>query len=158
MDMAQVEAKENYDFISKLTIIISFALIIFSIYAVSVFLKSILRMHLEKIKMNLGTFLAFGIEPTALKNIYLFLMLRFIVISIIIALALSWITGTLGGMRLIFAFLKLGVEPGENYFQLWSYLTLVSIVLIALVSLYSLSKLLKNLLSKTPGSLIYNRD
>lgn len=158
MDIAQVEAKENYDFISKLTIIISFVLIIFSIYAVSAFLKSVLSMHLEKIKMNLGTFLAFGIEPKVLKNIYLFLMLRFIVISLTISLALAWITGLIGGMRLIFIILRLSVEAGENYFRLWSLLTLISITLIASVSFYSLNVLLNKLLSKTPGSLIYNRD
>ena len=158
IDIAQVEAKENYDFISKLTIIISFVLIIFSIYAVSVFLRSVLRMHLEKIKMNLGTFLAFGIEPATLKNIYLLLMLRFIIISLVIALALSWIAGTMGGMRFVFAILQLGVEEGEKYFQLWSYLTLFSIILIASVSFYSLNGLLKKILSKPPGILIYNRD
>lgn len=158
MDIAQVEAKEHFDFISKLTRIISLALIIFSVYAVSLFLKSVMRMHFEKIKMNLGTFLAFGIGHNVLKKTYMSLMMRFVVIALLVSLLLAYILGSLGVIRLMIFVFNMNLEPGENYFIFWNFFTLFSVVLIFLSSTYSLNRILNKYLSKPPGKLIYNRE
>ncbi len=157
MDIAQVEAKENYDFISSLTQIISFVLIIFSVYAAGLFLRSVLRMHLEKIKMNLGTFLAFGLQYETIRQIYLSISYRFVVTALLVALTSSFVIGNIGGIRLVFWLFSTGLEQGETYFRQFNYLTIVSVVMILAYTYYIVNHALKNQLTKTPGDLIYER-
>lgn len=157
MDIAQVEAKENYDFISKLTIIISFVLIVFSVYAAGLFLKSVLRMHLEKIKMNLGTFLAFGLQYKTIQRTYLEITFRFVLTALVAGLLTSFIIGEAGGIRMVFRILDAGLEPGETYFEQFNYLTALSAAMILIYSYYIVKNALKNQLTKTPGDLIYER-
>ena len=157
MDMAQVETRENYYFISRLTNIISLTLIVFSIMSISLFIMNLLKNHLEKIKMNIGTFKAFGIDNTSLEKIYLSIVYIFVVAAMVISLLISSMIGQLGGVRLLLLILNSSVEKGELYFDLFSYWTLISIVLVMGTSYISLKRITGKIFNQTPGDLIYGR-
>jgi hypothetical protein len=157
MDMAQVETRENYYFISRLTNIISLTLIIFSILSISLFIMNLLKNHLEKIKMNIGTFKAFGIDNASLEKIYLSIVYIFVIAAMFIALLLSSFIGQIGGVRLLLAVLNSSVEKGELYFDLFSYWTIISIVLVLITSFIALKKITGKIFNQTPGDLIYGR-
>lgn len=157
IDMAQTEAKENYDFVSKLTRISSLILLFFSIYTISIFLSNTLRMHIERISMNLGTLMAFGIDNSDLKHIYLNISLRFVGISMLTGLITAFIFGHLGGVKLILIILQSGLETNNSYFSLnnfWTFFTLFSTLL---SSIFTVIFTLKKMLSHSPGDLVYQR-
>jgi ABC-type antimicrobial peptide transport system permease subunit len=158
IDMAQVEAKENYAFVTKLTIYISISLLVFSVISITLFLSNVLRNHLEKIKMNIGTFKAFGMETSLLKKIYLSICGLFIALSITISLLLSWILGDLIGIRLGLIIKVLNLEPNQSYFELLNYKTPLAILLIFVISLIVMNWTMNKIFRCNPGDLIYDRN
>ena len=158
IDMAQIEAKKNYDFVSKLTIIIIVFLIVLSVTSIILFLTNILILHLEKIKKNIGTFKAFGLTNRILKIIYIRLSLEFALISIIISFIASLIIGYSGGLRLFLVLFGAKLEKGASYFNLFNNIhVLIAVFLIFSFSSIAIYTNLNRLLNKTPGDLIYNR-
>jgi hypothetical protein len=165
LDMAQVQTVENYSFISNLTNIISLTLIVFSILSICLFISSLLKNHLERMKMNIGTFKAFGLDNKALAQIYVAIIFMFIFSAMALAILLSWIYGNLGGVRFLFFLTGREVEANENYFELvkpWSDHSLIgwsafSVIFIFLTSYVVLKYITGKIFSKTPGDLIYDR-
>jgi len=157
IDMAQIEALENYNFITKLTRIISLILIGFSILSICMFISNILKKHLEKIKMNIGTFKAFGIKNKSLGKIYITIIFLFVALSMFISIFLAGIIGYLGGIRLVLNLIRSNIEENQNYFELLNYWTLISVLSVLLISFFVLRHTTYKILSKTPGDLIYDR-
>ena len=154
IDSGAIKEKKNFLYMSNMTYLITFLLIVFAVLSISLFISNILRSHLSKVKMNIGTYKAFGLSDNESKNIYLSIMLRFIVISLIgafvIAFALSfvlniWLTG----------YFK--VEGHDKYFALFESKTYGFIALIITITLIVSYVNINKILSKTPGDLIYNR-
>ena len=154
LDTAKVKDKKNFLYLMNITLIITFLLIVFAVLSISLFISNLLRNHLNKIKMNLGTYKAFGLSNKEVTKIYLTIMLRFIFSGIFSALLLSWILGII-----INSFFKarFNLEELTNYFILidisTGLLLLFIIAITVLVSYFNINKIL----SKTPGDLIYNR-
>lgn len=157
IDMSLIEAKENYNFISRLTRIISVILIAFSIFSLSLFISNVFVRHVEKIGMNLGTFKAFGLDNKVLKKIYLLLMFVLLLSAIIISLILAWILGELGIINLILSILDYKLENNQDFFNLGSYWTLLFVVIILTALFVFLNRITNTQLRKTPGDLIYGR-
>ncbi|MEI6885292.1 MAG: hypothetical protein WCO02_12440 [Bacteroidota bacterium] len=157
MDMAQVEALKNYNFVSKLTKIISLILIAFSILSICLFVSNLLRNHLQKIKMNIGTFNAFGIDPKILERVYLSIVLSVIACAMISGLVIAWLIGGLGGIRGILYLLNSTLEEGQDYFELINYWTLVSVLSVLVIGYISLKYTAHRIFRQTPGDLIYDR-
>lgn len=158
IDIAQVEEKENYSFITQLTKIISLILIGFSILSICLFLSNLLRNHLEVIRMNIGTFKAFGLDTVTLQKIYLKVIYSVVLSAMAIAIFAGWLFGKIGGMRFFLKmFGSINLEQGEDYFQLFDFWTLLCIVLILLISFIVLNFTARRILRKSPGDLIYNR-
>jgi hypothetical protein len=157
VDMAQVAAKENYNFVTKLTRIISLILIGFSILSICLFLANLLRNHLEKIRMNIGTFKAFGLPIHVLQKIYIQAIFTVILVAMFFSLLVGWLFGVTGGMRGILFLFKAPLESGQHYFQLLHFWTLLCVVLILGVSLLVLYLTALRIFRKTPGDLIYGR-
>ena len=158
IDMADIETRKNYNFISNLTGIISLILILFSIMSICLFISNVLRLHLQKIKMNIGTFSAFGINPKMLDRIYRLIMLSFIVLSMATGYLSAAVFGYFGGIRKILRFLHCNLEPHRNYFELsslWTFLTIIFVILLSIISLKITSN---KIFYQTPGDLIYDRD
>lgn len=158
IDIAQIEAKENYNYVSKLTLIISFILIIFSVLVISMFVSNILSRHLDKIKTNIGTFKAFGLGNKALLNIYFTLTLRFIILAMSIAFLISLIFGSLGGVKIGLSIVNATIESNETYFHLFNMWLLSSTTLVLIVSMIVIYFTANSILKRSPGDLIYNRQ
>lgn len=157
VDMAQIESRENYNFISRLTGIISLVLIGFSILSILLFISYLLKRHLESIKRNLGTFKAFGISNKELTNIYVKIVLSILAIAAVAALAFSAVFGYLGGMRVLLFLFGARIEPGI-YFSLMSYYLLVALLALFGFALLVLRNISGTILNNTPGDLIYERE
>ncbi len=157
IDMAQIESRENYNFISRLTGIISLVLIGFSVVSILLFMAYLLKRHLESISRNLGTFKAFGLSDNILINIYVQIVLFILGCATIIGLILSAMFGYAGGMRLILFLFGAKMETGI-YFSLASYYLLLALTLLILFSVITLRAITRKILSNTPGDLIYERE
>ncbi|MCD4745504.1 MAG: hypothetical protein K8R58_04330 [Bacteroidales bacterium] len=158
VDMSQIESRENYNFITKLTRILSFLLIFFSILSICMLVSNILTRHLEKIHMNIGTFKAFGINNLTLQKIYIIIIYVFVFVSIIISLFLSWIFGLINGCRILLKFSVLDLEANQTYYNLFDMWTFGSIAAIFIVGFFISYRSANKILKKTPGDLIYSRE
>jgi hypothetical protein len=157
IDMAQVESLENYNFVTKLTRIICIILMIFSILSICLFISNLLKNHLEKIKMNIGTFLAFGINDQSLERIYLSIIYLVLIISMLIGLATAWLIGYLGTIRYILLALNIKLEENETYFQQFTEWTFVLIGFVLIISYLVIKKITNRIFKQTPGDLLYDR-
>ncbi len=146
ISMDQVEQKENFALVSRLTGFISLILFGFSILSIVFYVNSLLRTHLEKIKMNLGTLKAFGLNNKFLISSYLKIILTFIGISIVIGFAICAIWDVLEGR--IFE---------NSYFDVFNWKILAAIVVLVVTALFTSQRTISKTLMKTPGDLIYNR-
>jgi len=157
IDMAKVEAMENYHFITKLTRIISLILLFFSVLSICMFVANILTRHLEKIHMNIGTFKAFGIDNNTLLKIYMIITYMFIGVSMLVSFLLSWLFGIVNGFKYLLSIFKLEIEKDQSYFNLFDDWTLFAILIILFISFIVLYRCAGKILKKSPGDLIYSR-
>jgi len=146
ISMNQVKDKENFSKVSNLTFLISVLLFIFSILSIIVFIYNLLTSHLNKIKMNLGTLKAFGLENGVVNKIY-----RGIINSFFLKASLY----AFGAALFYWVFQRFIL--GSSGFSLFNiYILLCWLVLYFMISKMS-NKLLDSTLNQTPGNLIYNR-
>lgn len=154
VDVNKVTEKENFNFLSKVTIIISSLLVIFSILAIVLFVSNLLVSHLSKVKMNIGTFKAIGLPDSEARNIYFMIIFFFVISSVAIALILASLVGYL--TNLIFT-QQAQVDQGIRYFKIIDIKTGLALLSILLFSFLVSWATIKKILNKTPGDLIYNR-
>jgi ABC-type lipoprotein export system ATPase subunit len=164
MDMAKIMSMKNYNYVANLTTGIIIFLIALSVYFISYFVASVIASHLDKIKMNIGTLMAFG--TSGLKFIYMNLISSYMILSILVSFVAVWAAGSLFVCRvilwLIYFFRKgfktdFSLEPG-NYFDIFNGWTLTAVILIFILSsLLSWFKI-KKVLKSTPGDLIFERE
>jgi len=157
IEMAQINAKSNYNFVSKLTLITSLILIIFSIIAVSMFLSSLIKSHFEKIKKNLGTFKAFGLDNRMLTITYAAISFTFVLVASVVAYFLALLAGSIGFFRIVISLFGLSLETGYLYFNLMTQMSLYTFLIVILLSTIIVIFRLRRMLRSTPGDLIYER-
>jgi hypothetical protein len=146
ISMDQVEQKENFALVSKLTNFISLILFGFSILSIVFYVNSLLRTHLEKIKTNLGTLKAFGLSNKFLISSYLKIIFWFMSISILFAYFICAIWDLLEGYMF-----------KNSYFDVFNYKILIAIIIVVAAALVTSQRTISKTLLKTPGDLIYNR-
>lgn len=154
VDIAKIKEKENFNFLSKITWIIAYLLITCGTISVSLFISNLLKMHLQKIQMNLGTFKAFGMDNKEMRKIYLLIIARFAGVALLLALLAATLIGiivelTLAGTNT--------VEKGVSYFRLLDVNTLVTILILCIATFLVSRSTIDKILSKSPGDLIYGR-
>ena len=154
VDIAKIKEKENFFFLSKITSITANLLILFGLIGISLYVANLLSVHLSKVKMNLGTFMAFGLSQSKARNIYFQIIVLFVFINFLTGLILSWIFG-----RSIDYYYseKFYLEEDSSYFILWDMGTVWPTLLLFGVTLLVSWITINRILSKTPGDLIYNR-
>jgi len=153
IDTTKVAEKENFDFLSHITYIISFLLIFFSAFAVCLFILNLLKTHLSKVKMNIGTFKAIGLTNKEARNIYFYIILLFVTSALVISFLLACISGVfLDGILTS----SMHMEK-VNYFKIFDFNTYLTIFIILFSSISCCWLIINSMLSKTPGDLIYNR-
>lgn len=152
IEMSQVNSKENFNAVRIMATILSWAMIVFSIVCIILFIVNMLQSYFQKVKRNMGTFKAFGISTTELIETYVIILLLIVMASIVMALAVTSL------VQYSMHFAGIMKEGRFDYLSLWSSATVwmaIAIIIIATVTTvyYVMSRLLK----QTPGDLIYDR-
>lgn len=154
VDIAQIKEKENFNFLSKITKIVAWLLVGFGAICVSLFIFNLLKMHLSKVKMNIGTLKAFGLNNDKAQSIYFRIVLNFLFWSLILGLIAALLLGY--GVDL-FLNDKVVREEGVSYFTLWHSNTFITLIILIIVALSVSRFTIRSILSKLPGDLIYGR-
>ncbi|MCY7363060.1 MAG: FtsX-like permease family protein, partial [Ignavibacteria bacterium] len=153
-DTSKIKEKENFYFLSKITYIIAYLVILFGTITVSLFLFNLLKLHLNKVKMNIGTFKAIGLSNKESLSIYFNIIIRFIFTGIIFSLIISFALGT--AIDIILQSTQ-HLEKEDAYFKLMDINTLVAISIVLVFAIVISWRTISSILSKSPGDLIYNR-
>jgi hypothetical protein len=157
IEMSQINARENYNFVSKLTFITSLFLIIFSIISVSMFLSNLIKSHFERIKKNIGTFKAFGLDNKRLVITYSVISFIFVFCAASTAFLLADLLGSIGALKILLAGFGLNLEKGYLYFNLLTQKSLLTFLMIIALSTLIVYVRMTRMLKHTPGDLIYER-
>jgi ABC-type lipoprotein export system ATPase subunit len=164
MDMAKIMSMKNYNYVANLTTGIIIFLIALSVYFISYFVANVIANHLDRIRMNIGTLMAFG--TSGLKYIYMNLISSYMILSILSAFVAVLFAGSIYFCRLILwliYFFRKGfmtdfsLEPGR-YFDIFNWWTLTAVILIFLLSSILSWIKIKEVLQETPGNLIFGRE
>lgn len=152
VEMSQVNSKENFNAVSVMANILSWAMIVFAIVCIIIFLVNMLQSYFQKVKRNLGTFKAFGISSAELTRVYVLIILAIIFVAILLALLLTW------GAQVILPWLGIMKDGTFNYLSLWGTNTFLAIAIIIVATLLTVKLVMYQLLKQTPGDLIYDRN
>ena len=152
IEMAQVNAKENFNAVSIMGNTLSWGIIVFAIVCIILFIVNLLQSYFQKVRRNLGTFKAFGISSAKLISVYLLIMAAIIICALLMSLSFTWI---LQGLMHVCGILKDGVY---DYLSLWSIKTASAIIIIISAALLTVYMVMTGLLRSTPGDLIYDRQ
>jgi uncharacterized BrkB/YihY/UPF0761 family membrane protein len=110
-----------------------------------------LQSYFQKVKRNLGTFKAFGIDNNKLISVYVLIMVATVCVAIVLSLAVSFM------IQSILPVLGILKDGTFNYIDLWSGKLLGSIMIIIAASVTTVYIVMYRLLKATPGDLIYDR-
>lgn len=152
IEMSQVNAKENFNAVSVMANILSWAMIVFSMICIIMFIVNMLQSYFQKVKRNIGTFKAFGISSGSLIGVYSLIICFIVVAAIAIALAIAWCAQELLPM---FGVVK---DGSFDYLSLWSMKTLWSVIIVIVITLLTVRIVMSRMLHSTPGDLIYDRN
>lgn len=151
LEMAQVASKENFNAVTVMAAILSAAMVIFSIVCIIMFLVNMLQSYFQKVKRNIGTFKAFGMNAGELIYTYVIILILIVCSAVIMALLITW--GIQGLLPLI------GIEKdGFNYLSLWNTTTWIAATVVIISTIATVFVVMTRLLSQTPGDLIYDRN
>lgn len=151
IEMAQINAKENFNAVSTMANILSWAIIVFAIVCIILFIVNLLQSYFQKVKRNLGTFKAFGMGNYELISVYTLIMAATIIMSIFVSLATVWFAQ--GALDV----LNITRDEIFGYLSLWSGKTISAILIIVFASVFTVYSVMYRLLRSTPGDLIYDR-
>lgn len=151
LEMEQVNSKENFNAVTVMAGILSAAMVIFSIVCIIMFMVNMLQSYFQKVKRNIGTFKAFGMNGKELIQVYIIILISIVLTAVVIALLATW--GIQGLLPL------LGIEKdGFNYLSLWNATTYIATAVIFVSTIITVILVMIRLLSQTPGDLIYDRN
>lgn len=151
IEMSQIVSKENFNAVSIMGNVLSWAIIIFSIVCIVLFSVNMLVSYFHKVKKNLGTFKAFGIGTRDLTNIYAMIMTAMVIASVVLSLSFVWICQ---GLLAVSGVLK---DGSFGWLSLWSGKTLWTVAIIVGASVCTVYAVMNILLKSTPGDLVYGR-
>ena len=155
LDLDRIESKKNFATVNNLSEFLILFLVLFAVLAILLFLYNTLKNHLERIQMNLGTFLAFGIPERFLMNGYMRILFRLVLRVIALSLATLLIV-----QASIILAARAGVKIPDMLGHVdvignpWLYIAL-SLMLSACFLIFR--RQLRMFLARPPGDLIYAR-
>jgi len=126
------------------------SLIIIAVVFISVFIYFMLKSHLEKIQLNLGTFKAFGISTVFINCVYSSIIGSMIIVSYLLAVLGSFVVSYIAGF---FGEIGEGYPWIDIFNSMNVWLIFISIVFALICSFIIVNMRLKH----TPGDLIYDR-
>jgi hypothetical protein len=151
IDMTQVASKENFNAVSLVARILSSAMVVFSIVCIIMFLVNMLQAYFQKVKRNIGTFKAFGMNATELIKVYVIILIMIVGMAISLALAFTWL------IQLLLPLIGF-TKDGFNYLSLWNPTTYIATSIIAVSTVITVCCVMIKMLQRTPGDLIYDRE
>lgn len=147
IEMTQVNAKKNFSAVSNMAIVLTVAMLVFSIISIIIFIVNMMQSYFPKVKRNLGTFKAFGLSTNELVRVYVVIIVGIVIMALIMALTIVGLTELLLPLR----------DNESEYLILWNMWTASVVAIILFCTLVSVIVVLRNLLRSTPGNLIYDR-
>jgi hypothetical protein len=158
LSLEQIESRENFYLVSILTSILAFSLIFFTLISIILFISNILKSHLEKIKMNLGTFMAFGLSNRFLISGYIRMITGILVAVSIFAIVIIGLIDVMDLPYRLLTALGMNLKPDFNEaFSVLSTWLFILIFLILVVTWWNCRNLVRKVLQHYPSDLIYNR-
>ena len=160
VEMSQINAKENFQAVSTMGIMLSVVMLVFAVFCILLYLVNLLRSYLQKIKRSIGTFKAFGISNAELAKVYLAIMLFMVSVSLVVSLTLVTL------IQIVLPIIGVVRDGGFGYLSLWRcsvidafppIITIVAIIFVLVAAIVTVQLVMKNMLSATPGDLIYDR-
>lgn len=155
IDMAQIEAKENFNRFNNLATLLCWAIVVIAVLFVLIFLSSLINCHFQKISKNLGTIMAFGLDKKDIMFIYLIVSIGLISISLMTSALLLY------AIQSLLLFFNIGYELSGTilpYFNMTDFWVLSFIGGILLLSAVTTLWIMNRKLHFTPGDLIYERN
>ena len=155
VDMAQIEAKNNFNIFNRLANGLCMAIITISVLFISIFLWFLINAHFRKISKNLGTIMAFGLSNKSIVGIYLQVFMRLILLGLVVAatllFALQYATEYMGFVRVV---------DGNRmpYIDMSDGMVLGVIGGIIVLSVGVIWSAMERRLKTTPGNLIFERN
>ena len=153
IDMSTIEAKKNFNFFNKLSILLSVSLILFSVFSIYIFTTNLVNNHIDKTKRNLGTLKAFGLGNDSVIFIYTLISSLLVISAFTIAYLLSFLIGN--------SVLEVLIDLSNIVVDDIKYTNINIIYLIVafvVVPIFSISlRIWTKLKDATPGDLIYER-
>ena len=156
LNMEVLTQRENYVFAGNMALGAILMVLLLSVVTVTIYISSSIRNHLERVKKNLGNFLAFGVKNNILIWLYILVAFRILITAMMPAFLLALVSGELFEKYGLPKLLVLDKE--QNYFSLtniWFVCFIFGILLIAVFRTYIS---IKYILKHTPGDLVYERD
>lgn len=151
IEMEQVNSKLNFNAVATMAGILSAAMVIFSIICIIMFMVNMLQSYFQKVKRNIGTFKAFGMNGRELISVYILLLIMIVCVAVAFALLITWMLQCVLPLC--------GVEKdGFNYLSLWNRTTYIATAVILISTVFTVIIVMTRLLCQTPGDLIYDRN
>ena len=151
MELEQVRTMENFVAVTQMASILSGAMVLFSIVCIIMFMVNMLQSYFQKVKRNIGTFKAFGMNGRELISVYILLLVIIVFAAVVISLLFTW------ALQGLLPFFGIG-KDGFNYLSLWHSTTYVATIVIFAATVFTVVIVMTRLLSQTPGDLIYDRN
>ena len=153
IDMAQIEAKENFNAFNLLASMLCLFIAIIAIAFVAIFLYFLIDSHFRLISKNLGTIMAFGLGNQQIIRIYLSVFLLMIFAGLLFVIAV------LGSAEILCNTMKWWQYEGKMpHFSLADIWVVTTILVIPIISAAATVVFLKYKLKATPGDLIFERQ
>ena len=156
INMETVEQRQNFLFSLNISLGSILLVLIISGFSILIFLSNSLRNHLDKVKRNLGNFLAFGANRNIIIEIYTYVILKILLISIAIAFIFSYCAGEFFENFILKRLLILKTD--QDFFSLLNLWVVIFILAIIIVSVSKTVVTVWILVRKSPGDLIYERE
>lgn len=151
LEMEKVHSMENFNAVTVMAGILSAAMVIFSIVCIIMFMVNMLQSYFQKVKRNIGTFKAFGMNGRELIQVYIIILVAIVSAGVVLALLITW--GVQGLLPYV------GIEKeGFNYLDLWNTTTYIATAVIFVSTIITVIWVMTRMLSQTPGDLIYDRN
>lgn len=151
IDMSQVASKENFNAVTVMAAILSAAMVIFSMVCIIMFMVNMLQSYFQKVKRNIGTFKAFGMNAGELIQVYTLILILIVVSAVAIALIITYL------IQLTLPLLGVS-KDGFNYLDLWNSTTYIAAAVVLCSTVATVVIVMTRMLSQTPGDLIYDRN
>jgi len=155
MNMETLTQRQNYLFSLNMSLGVIILVLILSALAIVLFLSDTLKNHLDRIRRNLGNFLAFGTSPGRIITIYIRVVAELLLVSTVIAFVMAWATGELFDRHLLRQVLIL--EGDQDYFSLFNTWMALFVPGIFVVAVTKATITVSLLVRQPPGDLIYER-